>query len=132
MRRIEFDRLQYREIADHCEARGIDVGLAPHETVVEPGSVVTVAGLVERRPEVRILGRMFPLKAEVVVLEGGTAGWRGGVGGSGVLPSSTKVSRRRGCTRASQPQRAEIEPKAAVEPPSGPAVMVTYCLPSTL
>jgi metallo-beta-lactamase family protein len=49
-------------------------------TVEDPRSTILIAGyqaegtlgrrLVERRPEVRILGRMFALKAEVVVLNG--------------------------------------------------------------
>src|SRR5207302_4446993 len=49
-------------------------------TVEDPRSTVLIASyqaegtlgrrLVERRPEVRILGRAFPLKAEVVVLNG--------------------------------------------------------------
>jgi metallo-beta-lactamase family protein len=48
--------------------------------IEDPRSTILIAGyqapdtlgrrLVERRPEVRILGRMFPLKAEVVVLNG--------------------------------------------------------------
>src|SRR5206468_10281265 len=49
-------------------------------TIEDPRSTILIVGyqaegtlgrrLVERRPEVRILGRMFPLKAEVMVLNG--------------------------------------------------------------
>ena len=53
--------------------------------------------------------------------------WDRGVGGNAPVPSSTNVSRRRGCTRESHPNLADIAPRLPGMPCVGPLRMEMYC-----